>query len=80
MEQDSTLSHDWQHRSDEERPYDNWQPFPEQAIVQVKYTDGGSDIVQSGQISWEYREKDGEPASSVVASARRLDKPLVVES
>jgi hypothetical protein len=56
-------------------PYQEWKPFPPEAIVQVKSSfDGHPVIAQAKDLWWGWEDGlDGE--ESVIRYARRLDTP-----
>ena len=69
---------DWKRRRDEAMPYQDWHPFPPDAIVQVRsyfFPDVPDNIGTAGSLWWGYEYEMGEISESVIAQARRLDRP-----
>jgi hypothetical protein len=65
------------HRADAAYPFQNWQPFPSGAIVQVKNQYGVSKIDMSENLWWGYERELGVLGEAVITRARRLDRPKV---
>jgi hypothetical protein len=62
-------------RRDSSMPYQNWNAFPSEAIVQVKNAYGDNRIAVSKDLWWGYESECGEIDEGVIIAARRLDKP-----
>lgn len=56
-------------------PYQNWQPFPSEAIVLVKNKFGDRTIAQAKDLWWGYEQDLGCTSEGVIIEARRLDRP-----
>jgi hypothetical protein len=52
-------------------PYQVWEPFPEEAIVQVKNAFGESKIAIAKKLWWGWEPNNHE---GVISQARRLDR------
>lgn len=65
-------------RRDAGMPFQNWAPFPPEAIVQVwSYYDDMPSVIGPASSFWWGYEVDGDSVGEgVIASARRLDRPL----
>lgn len=63
---------DWLLRRDASMPYQDWRPFPANAIVQVKNRYGESRIDVATNLWWGYERENSE---GVITMARRLDRP-----
>ena len=61
-------------RDDAPFPFQNWTPFPPEAIVQVRGRNG-SRIAVSKDLWWGYAEEMGDTSDGVILRARRLDRP-----
>lgn len=62
----------WIYRRDSAFPYQWWNAFPPEAVVQVKNCYGESNIGPASSYWWGY-ERDN--AEGVITKARRLDRP-----
>jgi hypothetical protein len=63
---------------DASMPYQEWRPFPENAIVQVRsayFPEVPDCIGVSKSFWWGYEEECGSVAEGVISKCRRLDKP-----
>ena len=67
----SKMASEWKHRRDAPYPYQNWLPFPPEAIVQIKNVCGESRIGRSITFWWGY---EGGNHEGVIVKARRLDR------
>lgn len=69
----------WKKRfRDARMPYQNWMPFPKDAIVQVRsafFPDVPDSIGPASSFFWGYEQEFGDIGEGVICSARRLDKP-----
>ena len=65
-------------RRDASMPFQEWLPFPPEAIVQVWNVFGESRIAQSVDLWWGHEFEMGGTAEGVIVRARRLDKPKPV--
>ncbi len=68
----------WSKRWDSSMPFQDWKPFPEDAIVQVRscyWPDVSDSIGPASSFFWGYEEELGEIGEGVITRARRLDKP-----
>jgi hypothetical protein len=63
---------EWKIRRDSSMPYQEWSPFPPEAIVQIKNCYGDSRIDQASKFWWGYERNNSE---GVITRARRLDRP-----
>lgn len=63
------------YRRDSSFPYQNWRPFPDEAIVKAYNAYGHSQIAPAGSLWWGYEEECGVISEGVIIKARRLDKP-----
>lgn len=65
------------HRIDAAMPYQEWRPFPPEAIVKVwSYHDHvPASVGPAGKFWWGYEREFGDVGEGVIAKARRLDKP-----
>lgn len=66
---------DWKLRRDAHMPYQNWKPFPCDAIVQIKNAYGDTKIGPASTFWWGYEEEVGDIGEGVITRARRLDNP-----
>ena len=55
-------------------PYQEWRPFPDNAVVQIKGISGDSKIGVVKDFWWGYEEELGSIGEDVIIKARRLDK------
>lgn len=62
------------YRKDSNFPYQKWEPFPPEAIVQVYNKNNESRIDVSKNICWDYWHELNELSEGVVMKARRLDR------
>jgi hypothetical protein len=58
-------------RHDDSMPYQNWSPFPPQAIVKVYNCHGEWRIAVAKELWWGWSRSDEE---GVIVKARRLDR------
>lgn len=66
----------WKHRHyDAPMPYQTWNAFPLDAIVQIKNRHGDTSIGRAGEFWWGYETECGETGEGVIVAARRLDRP-----
>jgi hypothetical protein len=57
-------------------PYQEWHPFPPEAIVEVKNCyHNHSKVGPANKFWWGYEEDFGSVSEGVITKARRLDKP-----
>jgi len=56
-------------------PFQTWDPFPPESIVQIKNAYGDSSITQAKDAWWGYQEEMGRCGEEVITKARRLDRP-----
>lgn len=63
------------HRRDSAFPFQEWKPFPDEAIVLIKNIHGVKMIGPAGQFWWGYEQYLGQVAEGVIVCAARLDKP-----
>lgn len=68
----------WLLRRDAGMPYQEWRPFPPEAVVQVKNAHGESRIGPASSFWWGYEEELGVIGEGVICKARRLDRPKVI--
>ena len=67
----------WLLRNDARMPFQEWRPFPPEAIVQVKNAWGDSRIGPASSFWWGYEQEMGAIGEGVIYAARRLDRPRV---
>ncbi|MGD9670268.1 MAG: hypothetical protein AB7U75_14720 [Hyphomicrobiaceae bacterium] len=60
----------WQHRTDANFPYQRWQPFPDEAIVEVANVHGEKSIGPARNFWWGYEQHNPE---GTITRARSLD-------
>lgn len=65
---------DYLFRRDSSTPYQAWNVFPPEAIVQVENAFGDSRIAVAGSLWWGYGQELGSLSEGVIVKARRLDK------
>lgn len=69
---------EWKNRfQDAFMPYQEWQPFPSEAIVQVRNSYGDSRIGPASSFWWGFEMELGQIGEGVIMKARRLDKPMI---
>lgn len=67
---------EWLNRRDHaSMPFQAWEPFPPDAIVQIKNVYGQSSIGPATAFWWGYEQEMGEIGDGVIIQARRLDRP-----
>ncbi len=69
---------EWIERRDSSMPFQNWDAFPPEAIVQARsafYPDVADTIGLAKDLWWGYEQEFGEIAEGVIYKARRLDRP-----
>lgn len=70
------MTAEWLHRwLDAPMAYQEWRPFPDHAIVQVRNFYGEARVGPAGSFWWGYEREMGRIAESVIIWVRRLDKP-----
>lgn len=62
------------YRRDSAMPYQQWNAFPEHAIVQVWNAYGETDVGPANSFWWGYETECGEVGGGVITKARRLDR------
>lgn len=70
---------DWLRRRDSALPWQDWRPFPPEAIVQARsqyWPDIPDTIAPAKSLDWGYARDFGMVGEGVIMTARRLDKPL----
>ena len=65
----------WYHRAHAAYPFQDWNLYPPEAIVQVKNSAGVSTIDLVRNLWWGYEKELGILGEGVITRARRLDKP-----
>lgn len=55
-------------------PYQEWRPFPDEAIVLVKNSSGERRIDLAKNLWWGYETEMGEVGDGVIMEAARLDR------
>jgi len=69
----------WLCRKDAPMPFQNWSPFPPDAIVQVRsafHPEVSDNIGPAKSFWWGYEQELGRIGEGVIWKARRLDKPV----
>jgi hypothetical protein len=66
---------EWMKRSESGMPFQDWCPFPPDAIVQIRNAFCDTRIGPAKSFWWGYETEFGEISEGVIVKARRLDRP-----